>query len=58
MGMEGDLTLGGEHTMKYTNDVLQNCTPETCIILLTDVTPMNSIKTKKTYNLFISGTLI
>ena len=30
--MEGDFTWGGEHTIKYTNDVLQNCTPETYII--------------------------
>ena len=25
-----DLTLGGEHTIQYTADVLQNCTLETC----------------------------
>ena len=24
--MEGDLTWGGEHTIQYTDDVLQNCT--------------------------------
>ena len=42
--MEGDLTLGGEHTTQYTDDVLWKCTPETCIILLTNVTPINSIK--------------
>ena len=28
MVIERDLTLGGEHTIQYTNDVLQNCTPE------------------------------
>ena len=44
MVMEGDLTWGGEHTIQYTDDVLQNCTPETCIILLTNVTTINSIK--------------
>ena len=45
--MAGDLTWGGEHTTQYTDDVLQNCTPETYIILLTNVTPINSIKIKK-----------
>ena len=29
--MEGDLTWGGEHTAQYTNDVLENCIPETDI---------------------------
>ena len=42
--MEGDLTWGGEHTIQYTDDVLQKCTPESCIILLTNVTPIHSIK--------------
>ena len=28
-GDGGDLTWGGEHTIQYTDDVLQNCTPET-----------------------------
>ena len=41
---EGDLTLGGEHTTQHTNKVLQNCTPQTYVILLTNVTPINSIK--------------
>ena len=44
--MEGDQTWGGEHTVQYTDDVLQNCAPETPIILLTNVTPINSIKIK------------
>ena len=44
--MEGDLTWGGEHTIQYTVDVLWNCASETCIILLTGVTPINSIKRK------------
>ena len=39
--MEGDLTWGGEHTIQYTGDVLQSCTPKTYIILLTDATPIN-----------------
>ena len=44
MVMEGDLTWGGEHTIQYTGDVLQNCMSETCIILLTNVTPINNKK--------------
>ena len=45
--MEGDLTWGDEHTIQYTDDVLQNCTPETYITLLTNVITINSIKIKK-----------
>ena len=41
---EVDLTWGGEHTIQYTDDVLFNCTPETYIILLANVTPRNVIK--------------
>ena len=29
MVMEGDQTLGSEHTIQYTDDVLQNYVPET-----------------------------
>ena len=47
MLLEGDLTLGREHTIQYTDDVLQNCTPETYIVLLSNVTPVNSIKKKR-----------
>ena len=51
MVMEGDLIWGGEHTIQYTDDVLQNCTPETYIILLTNVTSVYSIKKfKKNFN--------
>ena len=46
MLMEGDLTLGGEHTIQYTDGVLQNCTLETYIILLTNVTPNKFNKNK------------
>ena len=44
--MEGDLTLGGDfrHPTQYSQDVLQNCVLETYTILLTNVTPINSIK--------------
>ena len=44
--MEGDLTWDSKHTIQYTGDVLQNCIPDTYIILLTNVTPINSIKNK------------
>ena len=47
MVMGGDLTWGGEHIIQYTDDVLYNCTPETYVILLTNVTPINSIKKEK-----------
>ena len=47
MVVEGDLTWGGEHIMQYTDDVLWNRTPETYIILLANVTPINSIKKKR-----------
>ena len=40
--MEGDLTWSGEHTIQYTDDVLQNCTPETQIVLFTNVAPIYS----------------
>ena len=33
MVMEGDVTLGGERTVQRTDDVLQNCTPGTCMLL-------------------------
>ena len=41
------LPSGGEHTIQHADDVLQTCTPETHIILLTSVTPVNSIKSYK-----------
>ena len=50
MATEGDLTLDGEHTMQYTDDVLQNCPPETCIILLTNIPPINWINKKTKLN--------
>ena len=49
MVMEGDLTWGGKHTIQYTDDVLQNCTPETYIILLIDVNPDIQVFKKKGY---------
>ena len=47
MVMEEDLTGGGEHTVQYAGDAFQNCTPETYIIVLINVTPINSIQFKK-----------
>ena len=43
MVVEGNFTLGGEYTIQYTYGILQNCTHETYIILLTNVTPTHSI---------------
>ena len=44
-GINGDRreTWVDEHTIQYTDDLLQGCTPETYIILLTIVTSINSI---------------
>ena len=44
MVMEGDLIWGGEHTTQYTDGVLYNCIPETCIFLLINITSINSVK--------------
>ena len=43
MVMEEDFTLDGGDAMQDTDNVSQNCTLETCIILLTTVTPINVI---------------
>ena len=53
--MEGDLTLGGEQAIQYTDYVLQNFTPETHIILLT-MSPhkVNNCFQKKTLELMDS----
>ena len=40
---DGQIGLGVVNT-QYSVDVFWNCAPETCIILLTSVTPINSIK--------------
>ena len=45
--MEDDLTLGGGHTMQYTDHVSQKSTLETYITLLANVTPINLIKKNK-----------
>lgn len=41
MVMAGDLISGAEHTMQYSDDVLQNSTIDTYITLVTNVTPIN-----------------
>lgn len=41
---EGDLTLGGKHSMQYTDNVSSNCTLETYVILFTNVTPLKLVK--------------
>ena len=40
---ERNLPLGGEHTMQRADDVLQSCTPETCMVVLINFTSINSI---------------
>ena len=50
MVMESDLTCEGRHLIQYTDDVLWNCTPQPYTILLTNVTPINSIKKGKKEN--------
>lgn len=42
--MEGDLTKGGEPTIYCTDSILWNRAPDTGIILLTSVSPINSTK--------------
>ena len=44
--MEGHLILGGKYTVQYKDIVLNNCTPETYIVLLHNVTPINSANKK------------
>ena len=45
--MAGGLTRGGGHIMQYTDYLSYNCTLETYIISLTNVTPVNLIKKDK-----------
>ena len=40
---ERDLTLGGAHTMQCAGNVLQSCTPEIYMVLLANITSINSI---------------
>ena len=43
-GYRRRLDLGCGHRIQHTDDAVKKCTPETYIILLTNVTPMNSVK--------------
>ena len=48
-GVNGDgrtPDLGSEHTAQCTDDVRWDCAPETCITVLTSVTPIHPIKRK------------
>lgn len=47
MVTEGDLMLGSEHAMQYSDSMLLNCILVTYIILLTSVTPVNLVNGKK-----------
>ena len=44
---------GGKHTIQYTDDVLENCKPETYIILLANFISINSITNKDIYELYV-----
>lgn len=44
--MEGDVTWWGGHAKQGTDDVLQRRAPETCMILFTSITSINSPKIK------------
>ena len=46
MGMETDFTVSDGCTMHCADDALLSCTLETCMVLVTIVTPINSIKKK------------
>ena len=46
MAAEGRFDLGGGPPMQHTDDVPQNCTFETYVILLTNVTPIHLITTR------------
>lgn len=48
MGMERVFALGDD-MMQYADDVLLSCTLETCMVLLTNIPPIYSIKILKMY---------
>ena len=45
--LNGDGRKFGAVNTQYTNDIFQNCIPETCRILLTNAVSINSIKKKR-----------
>ena len=50
LGMERDLVWCDRCTMQYAGDVLLSCTLEICMVLQTNVTPINSVKINKNKN--------
>lgn len=44
--MERNVTLYDEHIVQYIDDVLSSCILENYMVLLTNVTPIHSIKNK------------
>lgn len=46
-GGRRNLTLGGKCTVRDVDGVLWSCALETCMVLSTNVTPINLIRTKK-----------
>lgn len=47
MVMEGVVNLSGEQMSQCMDDVLWHCAPESCVVLLTGVTPIHLIKRQK-----------
>lgn len=43
MVMEVDLAWDGERVRQHMDDALQNCTLQTCVVLLTHVTQINVV---------------
>ena len=58
MMMEDKFTVSGRHTIQYTDQVSQKCTPETYMILLTNIAAINLIKKTTCDNGIISELLL
>ena len=58
MMMEDKFTVSGRHTIQYTDQVSQKCTPETYMILLTNIAAINLIKKTTCDNGIISELLV
>lgn len=52
--MDRDLNWGDKHIVQCTDDVLQNCVPDACVILFTSVTAVNSIKRENIIKIHIT----
>ena len=57
-GEEGDMTWVVSTQIQCTSHVWWDCAAETCIILLTSVTPINSVKREKKINLILGKEII